>query len=136
MSWVNVNYERIIGGNRTIGTKKKKKAPQRNYSTFLLLNVFFMGGCSILTWWGLPIGDMETSVQIRLYALLLFYIATFISSIGMWRWKRWGYYGSLISISLLGLFMIIGGLLPVGIFLLGWLGIVYFVTRPVKAHFR
>jgi hypothetical protein len=121
--------------------KKKNTDSRRKYSLFLLLNTVITGFYTILSLQSF-VSVLNTGkysdivVQIQFYALMIIFILTFISTIGMWRWRRWGRIGSLVGFSVLGLIFFAVGLIFLGCFHLIWIGVVYFVTRRVKMHFK
>lgn len=120
--------------------KEKPTKKKSTRTTFFLLNAVITGLYSFLmvisTLQVLDNNKFTSTVEAQLYATILILIVTFISTIGMWRWRQWGHYGSLIGYSLIGLVSIIAGQIIFGWVNILWAGLLYFVTKPVKELFK
>jgi len=122
--------------------KNKTGRPDRGgcLSAFLALNIFANGLLLVVI-----IGAFfairssgeyafDSGTEILIYAGFVILVGRFISAIGLWNWKMWGYQGIMLGFAITIVLGIFTGDFTDVIRSIVWAGILYKMVEPIKAH--
>jgi hypothetical protein len=109
--------------------------------TFYLLTLMILGGLSIIYYLYVLLFQFNSYLQrMRIYypsineftliLLILLSIPSFINIVALWKWKKWGFYGGLITITIVFI-LLLGSLrnilLVISMFIGGVIGFILFL---------
>lgn len=119
--------------------KIKNQAQVRSTSLrIFLLFATFVAGYGLFSFLGAVLGTYQGDERIKLIMQVSWFeqlIALLCLLFGMWRWKKWGFYGYLAIIAFNIIFQLLIGNIPQVFFNAGLIALIVYIVRPQLALF-
>jgi hypothetical protein len=135
-------YEKQKNDNYQPPAKNVSGRPDRGgcLSAFLALNIFANGLLLVFiigAFMALRASGeyaFNSGTEVLIYAGFVILVARFISAVGLWNWKMWGYQGIMVCFGITIVFGTFTGDFTDVVRSIIWGAILYKMVEPIKAH--
>jgi len=76
----------------------------------------------------------DSGTEMLIYAGFVILVARFISAIGLWNWKMWGYQGLMLGFGITIVLGFLSGDMTDVVRSIIWGGFVYYMVQPIKDY--